>query len=115
MAKIIDTGRANTVVVEAQRTVAAVREVSRPVKVSSPGPAGPRGQDGAPGANGAGYTHEQFVASTTWTIAHNLGFRPAVELYDEGGQEFSADIGHLNENTVIVTTVTPVAGFARLN
>lgn len=49
MAKIIDTGRANTVVVEAQRTVAAVREVSRPVKVSSPGPRGPAGPAGASG------------------------------------------------------------------
>ena len=112
MATIIDTGRANTVVVERQRTVASVREVAKPVEVSSPGPAGPRGPAGP---SGAGYTHQQPVPDTTWTINHNLGFRPAVELYDTGSQEFQADIAHLNENTVVVTTVTPVAGFARLN
>lgn len=49
MATIVDTGRANTVVVARQRTVATVREVAKPVEVSSPGPAGPRGPAGASG------------------------------------------------------------------
>jgi hypothetical protein len=112
MALIIDTGRANTVVTVKQNTVASVREVVKPVRVSSPGPAGARGPAGP---SGAGYTHDQPVASATWTIAHNLGYRPAVDLFDSGGQEFQAEVTHLSENTVIVTLVTPVAGFARLN
>ena len=34
------------------------------------------------------YTHTQSTASATWTINHNLGFRPSIELFDAGGQEF---------------------------
>lgn len=32
---------------------------------------------GQPGPVGGGYTHTQTVASTTWTVVHNLGFKPA--------------------------------------
>ena len=112
MATIIDTGRVNTVVTVRQNTVASVREVVKPVRVSSPGV---QGRPGVPGPAGAGFTWEQLAASDVWTIPHNLGYRPAVDLFDSGGQEFQAEVTHLNENTVVVNLVTPLAGFARLN
>ena len=36
--------------------------------------AGPQG----PGGGGAAYVHTQSTPATTWTINHNLGFRPTV-------------------------------------
>ena len=112
MAVIIDNGQAHTVIVERRNTVASITKVLQPLKVASPGP---QGRDGAPGPSGAGYTHTQSVASTTWTINHNLGYRPSVELIDAGGNEFSAEVAHPSLNTAVVTIKVAVAGTARLN
>jgi hypothetical protein len=76
-------------------------------RVATPGPPGPSGS--------AGYVHNQPSASTTWTIPHNLGFKPAVELLNTGSQEIEADVVHTSANTCLVYFTTPTAGFARLN
>jgi hypothetical protein len=55
------------------------------VTVTTAGPQGPGG-----GA-GAAYVHTQASPATTWTINHNLGFRPSVELLDSGSQEIDGD------------------------
>lgn len=59
------------------------------------------------------YLHQQSVADTTWTINHNLGFRPDVSLTTLGGVEFEADVTHTSDNQCIVTLASPLAGFAR--
>lgn len=69
---------------------------------------------GPQGPAGAGYLHQQTSASTTWTINHNLGFRPAVELLDSGGQEVEGDISHPTVNQAIITMSPATAGTARL-
>jgi len=61
------------------------------------------------------YIHNQPSASATWTIAHNLGFKPAVELLNTGSQEIEADVVHQSTNVCLVHFTTPTAGFARLN
>ena len=61
------------------------------------------------------YTHTQSIASAVWTIAHNLGFKPSVELLDTGSQEIEGDVVHLSQNVCIAYFTTPTAGFARLN
>lgn len=61
------------------------------------------------------YTHSQPTPALTWVINHNLGFQPAVELYDIGGREFDAEIVHTSSNQVVVYLTTPTAGTARLN
>ena len=60
------------------------------------------------------YVHTQSVASTTWTVAHNLGFRPSVELINAAGQEIDGEVTHINDNVCIATFNLPVAGLARL-
>lgn len=82
------------------------------VRVATPGPAGP---PGPPGPAGTAYVHNQPSASATWTIAHNLGFKPAVELLNSGSQEIEADVVHQSTNVCLVYFTTPTAGFARLN
>lgn len=82
------------------------------VEVSVPGPQGPPGPSGAAGST---YIHNQPSAAATWTIAHNLGFKPSVELLNTGSQEIEADVVHQSTNVCLVYFTTPTAGFARLN
>jgi len=74
-----------------------------------PGPAGPGGTGGI-----AAYVHQQSTPATVWTINHNLGFRPSVELYNSGMQEIDADIAHPSINQTVVTFNPATAGLARL-
>lgn len=60
------------------------------------------------------YVHTQSTPATTWTINHNLGFRPSVELLDSGSQEIDADVSHPSVNQTIVTLKAATAGLARL-
>jgi hypothetical protein len=78
------------------------------VTVTTAGPQGPGG-----GA-GAAYVHTQASPATTWTINHNLGFRPSVELLDSGSQEIDGDIAHPTINQTVVTLNPATAGLARL-
>lgn len=75
------------------------------VEVIHPGPQGPAG---------VAYLHTQSTPSTTWTINHNLGFRPSVELLDTGSQEIDGQIAHPSVNQTIVTLNPATAGLARL-
>lgn len=71
---------------------------SRPsvvVTVGTQGPAGAKGDDGAPGS---AYTHTQSVAASSWTVTHNLGYRPAVSVLTDGGQVRLAEVTHLSVN-----------------
>lgn len=61
------------------------------------------------------YMHTQSTPSSTWIINHNLGFKPAVELFDSGSQEIDADIVHVSDNQVVVSLTKAITGFARLN
>lgn len=73
----------------------------------------------AGGAGGGGgltaFVHNQPSVATTWTINHNLGYRPSVELYDSGSQEFDAMVSHPSVNQTVVGPMTvATSGFARL-
>lgn len=78
------------------------------VTATTAGPQGPKGEAGA------GYNHQQSTASTTWTINHNLGFRPSVELLDSGSQEIEGEVSHPSVNQTVVTLTLATAGLARL-
>jgi hypothetical protein len=91
-----------------------VVEIDRPtavevVEIIHPGPQGPAGQ-----AAGS-YVHSQTTPSSAWTMAHNLGFKPSVELLNAGSQEIEGDVVHLSQNVCIAYFTIPIAGFARLN
>lgn len=75
---------------------------------------GPRGLPGPPGASGAGFGFQQTTPAASWIINHNLGFRPAVELFTVGGVEFDADVQHTSMNQTVVSLTLPLAGYARL-
>lgn len=75
---------------------------------------GARGERGPPGS-GTAYVHNQNAANATWTINHNLGYRPSVELIEAGGAEFDGEIIHTSVNQTVVYLTEPTAGLARLN
>ena len=64
--------------------------------------------------SGSAYVHLQNSPALVWTINHLLGYRPSVELFDAGSQEFDGHISHPTVNQTIVTLTIPTAGFARL-
>ena len=77
------------------------------VEVLIPGPQGPAG-------SGSAYIHTQGSAATTWTINHNLGFRPGVTVLSVGGMEVEAEVTHATVNQTLVNFVVATAGSARL-
>jgi uncharacterized protein YjdB len=70
--------------------------------------------EGPQGSAGAGYIHTQASPSATWTITHNLGFKPSVELLNTGSQEIDGDVVHTSYNVTVVYFTAAIAGFARL-
>ena len=107
--EIISTGQ--VLVTEISQQAIELQTAGTPltVEVVTAGPQGPSG------AAAAAYTHTQSSPSATWTIAHNLGFRPSVELLNTGSQEIEGDVVHTSTNVTTVTFTTPLAGTARLN
>lgn len=97
----------NTVTVtEDSSTTVVTVPVTSVVTATTVGPQGPAG-------SGA-YTHTQTTVSSTWTINHNMGFRPSVELLDSGSQEIDGEVSHPSLNQTVVTLNPASAGFARL-
>lgn len=86
-------------------------EISAPVEVSAStvGIQGPSGN-----LSTASYTHTQSSASTTWTINHNLDYRPNVSVLSVGGVEMEATVLHTNANQTVITFNAATAGTARL-
>ena len=90
--------------------------------VGAPGPAGPpgpQGLQGPPGANGSGgdkhYAHAQGVASTVWSVAHNLGKYPSVTVVDSAGTEVEGEIRHLGTNSLQLIFSAAFSGTAYCN
>jgi hypothetical protein len=69
---------------------------------------------GSTGGGLAAYVHTQSTPATTWTINHNLGRYPSVELFNSGMQEIDAEIAHPSVNQTLVTLNPATAGLARL-
>lgn len=73
----------------------------------------PRGMPGPPG--GARYLHTQGAASASWTVNHNLGIRPQVQVFSPGWVEVEAATLHVDANQMIISFNTPQTGFAVFN
>jgi hypothetical protein len=104
----------------------ALKVVSQPVqlRVSPLGPPGVPGAPGAPGADGSPgqpgqngimsvQTFTQVSPASVWTINHNLGRWPLIDLFSVGGVKIIGETSNLSLNTAQVTFDEPVAGSAR--
>lgn len=61
------------------------------------------------------FEHRQTVASDTWIVQHNLGFKPIIEVsaFDGGilKKAYPENVVHDNDNRVTITWSTPRTGF----
>ena len=64
---------------------------------------------------GGSYTHNQSTASATWTITHNLNFRPAVSVVDSGGNHVIGDVNYVSVNVLTISFSAPFGGSAYLS
>jgi hypothetical protein len=93
---VTENGSSTVVTVPVTSTVTAITQ-------------GPQGPSGA-----AAFVYQQAAPATTWTINHNLGYKPSVELLDSGSQEIDGDVAHPSDNQTVVTLNPASAGLARL-
>lgn len=61
------------------------------------------------------YVHVQSTPASTWVIEHNLGKFPAVQLKDDSGNQFTADVNHVSLNRAEVYLLQPEIGVAFAN
>lgn len=73
------------------------------------------GLQGPAGGSSARYTHTQSATSATWTVNHNLGFRPQVEVLSPGGVQVEAAVQHMSDNQTVITFTTAQTGQAIFN
>ena len=81
------------------------------VEAGPQGPAGPTGADGAAGGNTT-VVHDQASASATWTITHNQGRYPSIDIIDSAGNHVIGDIKHNSVNQAVATFDNAFAGKA---
>lgn len=70
------------------------------------------GLQGEAGAVGGAYTHTQSAATASWTVNHNLGYRPAIKALSLGGVEFWGEVLHVSVNQAILYFDSPNSGLA---
>jgi len=75
---------------------------------------GKTGEQGLSGNAAASYTHTQITPATTWTVAHNLGFRPTIQARSISGALIDVDAVHLSENVLELHLTVPAAGSVHL-
>jgi hypothetical protein len=61
------------------------------------------------------YTHNQSVASATWSIAHNLNKFPSVNVALSTGQQGFGDVTYVDENNLTITFAGAESGKAYMN
>jgi hypothetical protein len=108
--QVIDVGTITQSISVNPLTQAAI-VVSSPTSAISIVNAGPVGPAGA----GTGYNFSQLSDLSTWTINHNLGYKPSVQTFTVGGLEVLGEVQHISSNQVTVTFNTAISGTARLN
>ena len=108
----------NLIEVSSEQCVVVKEIASNAIKVQAPetpvivkiATAGPQGASSLSGA----YVYEQSAPAVNWTINHNLGYRPSVEVIDDGSREIDGDVYHPTVNQTVIIFNVPVAGSARL-
>jgi hypothetical protein len=89
-----------------------------------PGQRGPTGPTG-PGVTNeqilelipaaVSYRHVQSSAQTTWSITHNLHFRPNVTAFDSAGNIAEGNVTHTNVNLLTIQFSAAISGTAVLS
>jgi hypothetical protein len=65
--------------------------------------------------NKSKYTHDQSSPATTWSITHNLGYKPNVAVVDTSDTLCFGDVDYTNDNALVVTFAQSFGGKAYLS
>lgn len=68
------------------------------------------GVQGPPGPGSARYEHVQSSPATQWTVNHNLGYKPSIEVLSPGGMVVIADVVHMTDNQTLINFNAPQTG-----
>lgn len=61
------------------------------------------------------FEHVQIEPLAVWTIIHNLGKQPSVNIVDADGFTALVDINRINDNELQIVSSIPFSGIAYLN
>lgn len=61
------------------------------------------------------YVHDQQVASTSWTVTHNMNKYPSVNIVDTANDEVTGDVKYNSLNQITITFTAAFSGKAYLN
>ncbi|HCY41777.1 MAG TPA: hypothetical protein DHV48_10540 [Prolixibacteraceae bacterium] len=61
------------------------------------------------------FRHTQTTQARVWEVYHNLGKYPSVTIKDAAGNEYEAEVKHIDLNILIITFSEPFSGVADLN
>lgn len=100
---------------QASAPTLSLKSKKQVLKVSEKGVQGPKGEPGDAGSRVEPIIFRQETPSSIWTIAHNLGFRADVTIYDEADELILADIRHDSDNQVTIVFSEPTSGVARID
>ena len=112
---------------EDKPNIVQIDKTGNSVTIAYGGPQGVQGPTGPTGATGAGgiaagdipalvsYTHTQSAASATWTITHNLNFRPSVNVFDSAGTMVEGSVTHTIANSLTIAFSATISGIAHLS
>tara|TARA_Y100001947_G_scaffold148485_1_gene145720 strand:+ start:522 stop:869 length:348 start_codon:yes stop_codon:yes gene_type:complete len=112
MSEVVETDALNTLTVETDPIIVLTETATGPQGPAGPaGPTGPAGADGSGAANTT-VVHDQASASATWTITHNQGRYPSIDIIDSSGNHVIGDIKHNSINQLVATFDNAFAGKA---
>ncbi len=68
-----------------------------------------------PGLADAYYVHYQDVPAGTWTVVHNLGKKPSVDVIDSAGTKVEGEIKYIDDNSIEIQFTAEFSGRAICN
>jgi hypothetical protein len=64
------------------------------------------------GGSSLPYIHVQSSPSTLWTVNHNLGYRPVIDVLSVGGIVVEANVTHVSDNQAQINFNAATGGSA---
>lgn len=68
-----------------------------------------------PGIVDARFVHYQDVPAVVWTVVHNLGKKPSVDIIDTAGTKVEGEIEYIDDNSVRIKFAAEFSGRAVCN
>jgi hypothetical protein len=75
----------------------------------------PIGGGGGTGGGDVAFVHNQVAVSASWSITHNLGKFPSVNVVDSGGSLIIPNVTYVDSNHVTISFAAATSGKAYLN